>query len=253
MGRLDGLSAMVTGGASGFGRGIAEAYAREGAAVMVADINEAGARAVAEALVAAGGRAEAVAVDITDMASLQAAVARTVEAFGGLSTMVANAGIGQRPMRATETPEGEMRRQYEANAVGAALSAQAAVPALRAWGPGASIILTVSAIALTPRPQFCAYGMAKAAAGYLLKSLALDLAPEGIRVNGLYPAVSDTPMFAEFSDGHPEVAGDWGAALPLGRLIKPEDMGAAAVWLASPTEAANMTGHALAIDGGRTI
>lgn len=253
MGRLDGLSALVTGAGSGFGRGIARAFAREGARVLVTDIDGAGADRVAAELADAGGTAEGMTLDITDPASLAAGVARAEAAFGGLSTMVANAGIGQRPVRASETGADEMRRQYEVNGIGAALTCQAALPALRRWGDGASILITVSAIALVPRPQFCAYGMAKAAAGYLLKSLALDLAPEGIRVNGLYPAVSDTPMFREFSDGDVSKAPDWGAALPLGRLIEPADMGAAAVYLASPTEAANMTGCMLAIDGGRTI
>ena len=253
MGRLSGLNAMITGAASGFGRGIAEAMAREGAAVLVTDLNAHGAAEVAEGTAASGGRAEAMAVDITDPASLAAGVAKAEAAFGSLSTMVANAGIGQRPARASETPTEEMRRQFEVNAIGPALTCQAAIPALRRHGDGASIIITVSAIALTPRPEFCAYGMAKSAAGYFLKSLALDLAPEGIRVNGLYPAVSDTPMFEEFSDGDMGKAPAFGSAMPLGRLVKPADVGAAAVYLASPTEAGIMTGCALPVDAGRTI
>ena len=166
--------------------------------------------------------------------------------------MVANAGIGQRPARASETPAEEIRRQIEVNAIGPALTCQAAVPALRRHGDGASIIITVSAIALMARPEFCAYGMAKTAASYFMKSLALDLAPEGIRVNGLYPGVSDTPMFGEFSDGDFSKAAGFAAALPMGRMPSPADVGAAAVFLASPGEAGIVTGVALPVDAGRT-
>ena len=253
MARLDGLSAMVTGAASGFGKGIAEAMAAEGAKVLVTDIDGPGAEAVAAALCGAGGHAEAIEVDITNPNQLAAAVARAEAAFGSLSTMVANAGIGQRPARASETPAEEMRRQVEVNAIGPVLSCQAAIPALRRHGKGASIILTVSAIALTPRPEFCAYGMAKSAASYFLKSLALDLAAEGIRVNGLYPGVSDTPMFDTFSDGDRSKAAGFAAALPMGRMPTPADVGAAAVFLASPTDAGILTGCALPVDAGRTI
>ena len=251
--RLDGLSALVTGGASGFGRGVAEAFAREGASVMIADLDSATAETAAEAIRAAGGAAQALTADITDGDDMAAAVAATEAAFGGLSTLVANAGIGQRPMRATETPIDEMQRQFSINALGAAISVQAALPALRRFGEGASIIMTVSGIALTPRPVFCAYGMAKSAAAYLMKSLALDLAPEGIRVNGLFPAIAATGMFADFADGDEGKQGEFAAALPLGRLVTPEDVAAAAVYLASPSEAGAMTGCALPVDAGRTI
>lgn len=258
--RLDGLTALVTGGASGFGRGIAEAFVREGASVMIADLNGAAADAAAAEInrgensdAGRGARAASVQADITDTASMAAAVAATEDAFGGLSTLVANAGIGQRPMRASETPVMEIERQFSINALGAAITCQAALPALRRHGAGASIVMTVSGIALTPRPVFCAYGMAKSAATYLMKSLALDLAPEGIRVNGLFPAVAATPMFGEFADGDLDKQDDFAAALPLGRLITPEDVAAAAVYLASPVEAGAMTGCALPVDAGRTI
>ena len=125
--RLAGLNALVTGGASGFGRGIAEAYAREGASVMIADLDEAAADEVAVSINELGGSALSIAADITNEASMKAAVAATEAAFGGLSTLVANAGIGQRPMRATETPVDEMQRQFTVNALGAAISCQAAV------------------------------------------------------------------------------------------------------------------------------
>lgn len=251
--RLNGLTALVTGGASGFGRGIAEAFKREGAAVMITDLDINAADDVATQINEANGTALSIAADITDASGMAAAVAATEAAFVGMSTLVTNAGIGQRPMRATKTPVDEMQRQFSVNALGAAISCQAAVPALQRHGAGASIVMTVSGIALTPRPVFCAYGMAKSAASYLMKSLALDLAPEGIRVNGLFPAIAATAMFSEFADGADDKQDEFAAALPLGRLVTPKDVAAAAVYLASPTEAGAMTGCALPVDAGRTI
>lgn len=251
MPRLDGLTALITGAASGFGREIAASYLREGANVMLADRDSDGVAAALADLATA--KAASVTVDVTDRDGLDAAVAQTEETFGSLSTLVANAGIGQRPIAPADTPADEMRRQYEINAIGAALTCQAALPALRRHGPGASIILTVSGIVMLPRPEFTAYGMAKSATAYLAKSLAMDLAPEGIRVNGLFPAISDTGMFGEFTNDDPSQATALVAAMPLGRMVTPADVAAAAVYLASPTEAAAITGCVLPVDSGRTM
>ena len=248
MARLAGQKALVTGGGAGFGRAIAAAFAQEGAEVLIVDRDGAAAEAAAREV---GG--EAFAADITRAEPMAEAVRHAETVFGGLSLLVANTGIGQRPRRASETSVEEMRRQFEVNALGAAISAEAALPALRRHGDGASILFTVSGIALTPRPEFCAYGMAKSATAYLMKSLALDLAPEGIRVNGLFPAISGTAMFAEFADGDLGKKDAFAAALPLGRLVTPEDVAAAAVFLSSPSEAGAMTGCALPVDAGRTI
>lgn len=252
MGRLDGRTALITGGASGFGRAMAKAFLDEGAAVTIADIDETQAQETADALDRRSGRIEAMTADVTSPAALTAVVAATEAKFGGLSILVANAGVGQRPVRASETDPALMRRHFEVNAIGLAITCQAALPALRRHGAGASIILTLSGLALQPRPEFCAYGMAKAAGAYLMKALAQDLAPEGIRVNGLFPAVSDTPMFEAFSDGDPGKAAVFAEKMPLGRLITPEDVAAASVFLASPIEAGAVTGLALPIDGGRS-
>ncbi|MEM7524583.1 MAG: glucose 1-dehydrogenase [Pseudomonadota bacterium] len=252
MARLSGRIALITGGASGFGEAIAAAFAREGAAVMIADINSEGAAEVAAALVAAGADAASVSADVTSSSDMEAAVAKTEAAFGGLSALIANAGIGQRPRRASETPVDLMRRQFEVNAIGAAVSAQAALPALRRSQAGASILFTLSGLALQPRQEFSAYGMAKAAGAHLMKTLAQDLAPEGIRVNGLFPAVSATPMFAEFTDGDESKLAAFTAAMPLGRMVTPNDVAAAAVYLTSPDEAGAITGCALPIDAGRS-
>ncbi|MGI9371185.1 MAG: SDR family NAD(P)-dependent oxidoreductase [Hyphomicrobiales bacterium] len=254
MARLRDRCALVTGAGSGFGAGIARVFCQEGAKVCVADISEDTARAVAEELCAAGGDAFGATIDVTDENSLNAGIANCREKFGGIDTVVANAGIGQRPVAISDMGVDEVRRQFETNAVGVVQTCQAALPALREAN-NASIVITVSGIALVPRPQLYGYGMAKAAAAYFMKSLALELAPENIRVNGLFPAVGDTPMLAEFAGGSltDDDADGFANALPLGKLITPEDVGNAAVFLASPSEAAMLTGCALPVDAGRCI
>ncbi len=255
MDRLKGQHALITGAASGFGAGIARAFASEGASIVLADLNVDGVRKVADELAAQGCEAYAVSVDVGDASSLKAAVAEAEERMSGLSVLVANAGIGQRPGDFSKTDEALIEHQFKINALGPYLSCQAALPALRRHGEGASILITVSGIALVPRPGLYGYGMAKSAAGYLMKSLALELAPERIRVNGLFPAVGDTAMLQEFAGGKRDEATDmkFAEALPLGRLITPEDVGAAAVYLSSPKEAAVMTGCAMPVDAGRCI
>ncbi len=251
--RLEGMTAVVTGAASGFGKGIAEAFAREGASTVIADIDGDAAETVAAELRDGGANSAAVETDVTSRESLESAVALCVSGFGKLDVMVANAGIGQRPCPFVDTGDEALRRQYEVNAIGPFLSCQAAIPALRN-SKAPSILITVSGIALVPRPQLYGYGMAKAAAMYLMKSLALELAPDRIRVNGLFPAIGDTPMIAEFAGGERSDDSDrqFAEALPLGRLITPEDVGHAAVYLSSP-EGSAMTGCALPVDAGRCI
>ena len=254
MARLVGRTAFITGAGSGFGAGIARAFAREGASVVLADLDGASAKSLAEELRAKGGVAFGVETDVTDKDSLEAGIAFCQEKLGSLNTLVANAGIGQRPVSITDTTTDELSRQFEVNSIGVVQSCQAALPALRA-GLESSIVITVSGIALVPRPQLYGYGMAKAATAYFMKSLALELAPERIRVNGLFPAVGDTPMLSEFAGGslNEGDADAFARALPLGRLITPEDVGNAAVYLASPGEAATLTGCALPVDSGRCI
>lgn len=209
---------------------------------------------VADELCADGGKAFGIEVDVTDRDSVEAGIAFCQEKLGSLNTLVANAGIGQRPASILETPVQELIRQFQTNSLGVVHACQAALPALR-MAEDSSIIITVSGIALMPRPQLYGYGMSKAATAYFMKSLALELAPERIRVNGLFPAVGDTPMLSEFAGGTLDNgdADTFADALPLGRLITPEDVGNAAVYLASPTEAAMLTGCALPVDVGRCI
>ena len=252
--RLKGKTAIVTGGASGFGRGIVEAFVREGANVMIADINGDAATAAASELGAGNHVVEAVKVDVTDSGQVAASVAQTREQLGGLDIMVANAGLGQRPSRLEETSDEEFERQMAVNVRGVFNCAKHAVPVFRAQGHG-NIIITASGIALTPRPNLVVYGTTKGAVLTFAKGLAMELAPEHIRVNALCPAVGDTPMLQEFMGGTEtaEARERLRESLPMGRFISPADMGDAAVFLASDHEAGSITGTALAIDGGRCI
>ena len=252
--RLKGKVAIVTGGASGFGRGIVESFVREGAKVLIADINGAAAAATASELIADGHTATSIAVDVTDSDQVAASVAQAREQLGGLDIMVANAGLGQRPTRLEDTSDEEFERQMAVNVRGVFYCAKHAVPVFRAQGHG-NIIITASGIALTPRPNLVVYGATKGAVLTFAKGLAMELAPEHIRVNALCPAVGDTPMLKEFMGGaeSAEAKEKFRESVPMGKFISPADMGDAAVFLASDREAGSITGTALAVDGGRCI
>ncbi len=249
--RLEGKVAIVTGGASGFGLGISTCFVNEGAKVLIADLDGAKAGEAAEQL---GGNARAHAVDVTDGAAVKDMIDVAAGAFGGLDIMAANAGLGQRPTPLDETPDDEFDRQFDVNVRGTHFCCKHAVAHFKQQGHG-NIVITASGIALMPRPNLVAYGAAKGAAVAYAKGLAMELAPLGIRVNALCPAAGDTPMLAEFMGGTEtaEMKETFRSALPIGKLISPEDVGQAAVYLVSDKEAGAITGTALAVDGGRTI
>ncbi len=249
--RLEGKIAIVTGGASGFGLGIVECYLNEGAKVLIADIDGGKAAKQAERL---GANAAAHAVDVTDSAAVKGMIDAAVDTFGSLDIMVANAGLGQRPCPLDETPDEEYDRQFSVNVKGMHFCCKHAVALFKEQGHG-NVIVTASGIALMPRPNLVVYGATKGAVMVYAKGLAMELAPLGIRVNALCPAAGDTPMLQEFMGGA-ETTGKKEAfrtSMPMGRFISPEDMGHAAVYLASDKEAGAITGTALAVDGGRTI
>lgn len=256
--RLAGKVAVVTGAASGFGLGIARCFARAGAKVAIADRDVERGEAVAEELRAEGAQARFCEVDVADRASVAAMVEAAGNALGTPDIMVANAGIGQRPCPLEETPDEVFERLHAINVMGVINCCREVIPLLRERG-GGNIIVTASGIALTPRPNLAAYAASKGAVVSLTKALALELAPDRIRVNALCPAVGDTPMLAEFAGGDPggdvteEQRTAFGSILPLGRLIDAEDVGHAAVFLASDAEAGNVTGCALPVDGGRCV
>jgi len=251
--KLENKVVIVTGAASGFGKGIAEQMAVNGASVVVADLDGAKAQQTADAIQSNGGKAVAFEVDVSTAQQVNAMVQSAVDTYGKLDCIVNNAGIGQRPTPLEDTCDDVFEALYQINMKGVHLGCAAALKVFRQQGYG-NIINTSSGIALTPRPNLVAYGASKGWVSLYTKGLAMELSGEGIRVNALCPAAGDTPMLAEFMGGTETTEGRdrFVGNIPMGRLITGDDMGAAAVFLASD-DAAMITGTLLAVDGGRCI
>jgi 3-oxoacyl-[acyl-carrier protein] reductase len=248
--RLKGKVAIVTGAGSGFGAGIAERFAAEGAHVALLDINLEGAQKVAEAV---GHGAIALQCDVTRAADIAAALAATVKAFGRLDIVVNNAGWTHRNKPLLEVTEAEFDRIYNVNVKAIYLMTQATTPALVEAG-GGSVINIGSTAGVRPRPGLTWYNGSKGFVNLVSKSMAVELAPQNIRVNCIAPVLGQTALTEDFIGGPatPERLKAFMATIPLGRMSKASDIGAAAVFLASD-EAEFITGAVLPVDGGRTI
>lgn len=248
--RLLGKIAIVTGGASGFGLGIVEAFVREGAKVLVADVNGAAAERVATEM---GGETRAFACDVAKKADVDAMVAEAVRAFGGLDVMVNNAGVTHRNQPLLDVGEAEFDRIYAVNVKAIYLSTLACVPEMEKRG-GGSIITTASTAGVRPRPGLTWYNGSKGAAITLTKSLAAELAPKNIRVNAINPVIGETGMLEQFMGvaDTPENRAKFLAGIPLGRMSLPSDIANAAVFFADPASEF-ITGVALDVDGGRCV
>lgn len=244
---------VVTGAGSGFGEGIAKLYAAEGSAVVVNDINEQGGRRVAREIEDAGGRAAFVYADVTKAGDVQAMVDKTLSTFGRLDNMVNNAGYTHRNRPMLEVDEATFDRIYAVNVKAIYLSAMACVPVMRAQGGGV-IVNTVSTAALRPRPGLTWYNGSKGAALLLTKSMAVELAPDRIRVNAICPVIGETGMLEDFMGmpDTPENRQKFLATIPLGRMSRPSDIANAALFFADPASEF-ITGVALEVDGGRCI
>src|ERR1700733_2251874 len=246
--RLDNKVALITGGGSGFGKGIAETFAREGARIAIADINEQAARAAAAAI---SNTAVAVKCDVSRRRDVDAAVKATVDAFGAVDILINNAGMShvRRPM--LEVEEDEFDRLMAVNVKSIFLFAHAVVPLMRKAKSG--VIINIGSTAgIRPRPGLTWYNASKAAVNLLSKSLAVELAPWKIRVNSICPVMSVTGMFRDFigGDDTPETRAKFLATIPAGRFCEPNDVAQAALYLA---HADFVTGIELPVDGGRTI
>jgi 3-oxoacyl-[acyl-carrier protein] reductase len=248
--RLLGKAALVTGGGSGIGRAVARRFSAEGARVAVADLDGDRAAEVADEL---EGEALALEVNVSDTEAVERMVARTIDAFGRLDVLVSNAGVPQTAKPFVETSLAEWDRVIAVNLTALFLVARASVPAMRRQGGGA-IVVTASIAASRPRPGIAAYVASKAGAIGLTRALALELAPEGIRVNAVSPVAVRTPMLKDFGFGEDEQATIERVeqTIPLGRIIEPEDVAAAALYLASD-DARCVTGITLNVDGGRDL
>jgi len=251
--RLAGKAAIITGGASGFGRASAIRFAREGAQVMVVDLNGAGASAVCDEIQASGGQAIHQAVDVTKADEVRAAWSRAREAFGRLDIVFNNAGIAQRFCSIEETEEEVFVRLMAVNVRGVFLGCRYAIPLLRDQGGGV-ILNTCSTAGIRPRPGLASYAASKGAAIAFTRALALEVAPFNIRAVAICPVAADTPMLTDFiGDRDPaETRAAFLNTIPLGRLNVADDVANAAVFLASD-EAAMITRSAFEVDGGRDI
>ena len=247
--RLDGRVAIVTGAGSGLGKCIAQTYAREGAQVAVLDIDESAAKAVASAI---GNRAIALRCDVTRRADIDAALRETESALGSVSVLVNNAGVTHLNKPMGDIGEDEFDRVFDVNVKGVFLFSQAAIPAMRANGGGV-IINIGSTAALRPRPGLSAYNATKGAVHLLSKTMAVELAPDKIRVCTIAPVASETPLLASFMGGDDaERRAKFVVTVPLGRFAQPQDIADAALFLASD-EARFITGNVLEVDGGRCV
>jgi NAD(P)-dependent dehydrogenase (short-subunit alcohol dehydrogenase family) len=243
-----GKTGLVTGGGSGIGRASAIAFARRGAAVGVLDLDEHAAAETAAQIVAEGGTAEAISVDITEERSVEQAVERIVKTFGGLDFALNNAGVPSTGVQLADMTLGEWERAVRVNLTGTFLCMKYELPVMCRQGGGA-IVNTASNGGLYAIPHAPAYAASKHGVVGLSKVAAVDYAPDNIRVNSLCPALTRTPMYDAVAAGTGMTA-QQEAVTPLGRLATPEEVAAAAVWLCSP-EASYVTGIALSVDGGR--
>jgi 3-oxoacyl-[acyl-carrier protein] reductase len=241
--RLEGKTAIVTGGGSGFGAGIVRKFATEGAQVWVADINMDSARAVAAEV---GGTA--VRVDVGDATSVAEMAAQT----GIPDILINNAGITHLPKPMEDVTEDEFDRVLTVNAKSVYLTARAFVPGMKARGWGA-ILNVASTAGLSPRPKLNWYNASKGWMITATKAMAVELEPFGVRVNALAPVAGDTPLLASFlGEDTPEMRARFLSTIPMGRFSNPQDMGNAACYLCSD-EASMITGVVMEVDGGRCI
>ena len=248
--RLAGKITLVTGAASGFGAGIARAYAREGATVVLADLNDEGARSVARDC---GGLSVAVRCDVTRRADIDAAVQLVRERFGRLDVVVNNAGWTHRNRPLLEVDEETFDRVFDINVKSIFHMTHAVLPHLRQKGSG--VILNVGSVAgIRPRPGLTWYNASKGAVNLLSKSMAVELGPEKIRVNAICPVMGVTGLFEDFMGlpDTPDNRAKFMGTIPLGRFAQASDVATAAVFLASDA-AEFFTGVEFPVDGGRTI
>lgn len=242
--RLEGRTAIITGGGSGMGRASVERFLAEGANVVAADIN---ADAAKETIKGHEDRAVAATVDVTDANAVQRMVDQTVERFGSLDCYFNNAGVPMVACPIEETSDAEWQRNIAVNLTAFFIAARIVVPVMKRQRSGV-ILVTSSMTGVRPRPNLSAYAAAKGGAINLAKELAIELADFGIRVNAICPVATETPMLKQFGPGDQSTA----KATPLGRLARADEIASTAAFLASD-DASFITGSAILVDGGRNL
>ena len=245
--RLQDRIAIVTGGGSGFGAGIARKFAAEGARVVVADLNGDAARAIAEDV---GGIA--VTANVATEDGIRAMTEAALNLGGRVDILVNNAGVTHLPSPMEEVSEADFDRILAVNCKAIYLAARTIVPLMKAQKSGA-IVNIASTAGVSPRPRLSWYNASKGWVITATRAMAVELAPFGIRVNALNPVAGETPLLASFmGEDTPEMRAKFLSTIPIGRFSTPEDLGNAACFLASD-EASMITGVAMEVDGGRCI
>lgn len=242
--RLQGKTAIITGGGSGMGLASVHRFLAEGANVVAVDLNG----EAAEAAVAGHeDRAFAAAADVTDPDAISVVVSDTVERYGSLDCYFNNAGIAMSAAAIEDTTDEQWERNIAVNLTAFFIAARVVVPVMKKQGSGV-LLVTSSMTGVRPRPRLSAYAAAKGGAVNLAKALAIELAEFGIRVNAICPVSTDTPMLADFGIGDHVTSN----ATPMGRLARPEEIASTAAFLASD-DASFITGSPIFVDGGRGL
>lgn len=247
--RLSNKTAIVTGGASGFGAGIVRKFHAEGAKVLIADLNT----ELAEELAAKLGEGIRVCTtNVAKAADVDAMTQAALSAFGQIDILVNNAGTTHLPAPMEEVSEEDFDKVIAVNVKSVYLTARSIVPLMKARKTGA-ILNVASTAGVSPRPRLNWYNASKGWMNNATKGMAVELAPDGVRVNAINPVAGETPLLKMFmGEDTPEVRAKFLSTIPLGRFSTPEDMGNAACYLCSD-EASMVTGVCMEVDGGRCI
>ncbi len=248
--RLKDKVAIITGGASGFGKGIVTKFLDEGAKVIIADINI----NLAEQVASKYKNAYPLKVDVSKTLDVEKMMKETLNKYEKIDILVQNAAIGMKPRFLVDTPEDLFDKLFTINVKSVFLGAKSVIPIFKKQGNGGVILNVVSTAAIRPRPGLTVYNATKGALIPMTKALALELAEDNVRVNGICPVAGETPMLKDFlGDGdHNEAHKRFVSTVPLGRLAEPSDIANASTYLCSD-ESSFITGVMLEIDGGRTI
>ncbi len=250
--RLKGKIAIVTGGGSGFGEGIAGRFAEEGCKLVVNDINAEGGQRVAAEIKSSGGEAAFVKGDVSKDADWAAMLKFALDTFGGLDIVINNAGTTHRNQPMLDVSEKDFDRVFAVNVKSLFHSTRNIVPYFRKNGGG--VFITIASTAgVRPRPGLVWYNGSKGAAITMSRSMAVELAPDKIRVNVVNPVAGETPLLAKFMGSDtPEIRAKFVSTIPLGRFSQPVDIANACLYLASD-EAEFITGACIEVDGGRCV
>ena len=251
MGALEGKVAVVTGAAMGIGRSSAELFAREGASVVVADIDEDGGHGTVDLIEARGGQASFVRTDVSDPSDVAAMVAHAVATYGGLDCAHNNAGLAAPMAPLADYPDAGWDRTIAVMLTGVYYCMNAEIPLMLERGGGA-IVNTASGVGLVAYPHQAAYTASKHGVVGLTKVAALDYGSQGIRVNAICPGTARTPMVDRAVQRDPSIDAHLKALHPIGRIGEASEVAEAAVWLCTPA-ASFVLGVALPVDGGYVV